>query len=50
VRLPCFVLGPRRAVLPAFGRLTGLAPMALEAGDIVVAIAGQRLIRLPVRP
>ncbi len=50
VRLPCFVLGRRRAVLPAFGRLTGLAPMPLEAGDIVVAIAAQRLIRLPVRP
>ncbi len=49
VRLPCFVLGARRAILPAFGRLTGLAPMAFETGDIVVAIAGQRLVRLPRR-
>ena len=24
-RLPCFVIGRRRAILPAFGRLTGLA-------------------------
>ncbi|MEP7062526.1 MAG: ligase-associated DNA damage response endonuclease PdeM [Betaproteobacteria bacterium] len=49
VRMPCFVLGPRRAILPAFGRLTGLAPMAFENGDIIVAIAGQRLVRLPHR-
>lgn len=49
VRMPCFVLGRRRAILPAFGRLTGLAaPPSLE-GDRVVAIAGRRLVRLPQR-
>ena len=47
VRLPCFVLGPRRALLPAFGRLTGLALVAPEAGERVVAIAGKALFALP---
>jgi len=47
VRLPCFVLGPRRALLPAFGRLTGLAMVAPSVDEAVVAIAGDRLFRLP---
>jgi len=47
VRLPCFVLGRRRALLPAFGRLTGLAIVAASPEDTVVAIAGDRLFRLP---
>jgi DNA ligase-associated metallophosphoesterase len=47
VRLPCFVLGRRRALLPAFGRLTGLAIVATSPEDTVVAIAGERLFRLP---
>jgi DNA ligase-associated metallophosphoesterase len=45
-RLPCFVLGGRHAVLPAFGRLTGLALVALDAGETCVAIAGPRLFVL----
>jgi DNA ligase-associated metallophosphoesterase len=49
LRVPCFVLGQRRAILPAFGRLTGLAAMPFETGDTVVAIAGRRLVRLPGR-
>jgi DNA ligase-associated metallophosphoesterase len=48
-RLPCFVLGPRRAILPAFGSLTGLAIVAPEAADRLVAIAGTRLFSLPAR-
>jgi uncharacterized protein len=47
VRLPCFVVGSRRAILPAFGRLTGLASAPVEAGDRLVAIAGHRLVTLP---
>lgn len=47
VRLPCFVLGQRRALLPAFGRLTGLALVAPAPGETVVAIAGTTLFRLP---
>ncbi len=46
-RLPCFVLGRKRALLPAFGRLTGLAMVSPAAGDTVVAIAGSRLFALP---
>lgn len=46
-RVPCFVLGPRRALLPAFGRLTGLADVKPTPGDSVVAIAGTRLFELP---
>ena len=50
VRLPCFVLGRRRALLPAFGRLTGLAIVPALAGEVKVAIAGARLFQLPVSP
>jgi DNA ligase-associated metallophosphoesterase len=49
VRLPCFVVGPRRAILPAFGRLTGLFMQPPEAGDRFVAIAGSHLVALPQR-
>ena len=47
-RLPCFVLGRRRTILPAFGRFTGLADVEPLAGDRVVAIAGRRLFALPI--
>jgi DNA ligase-associated metallophosphoesterase len=49
-RLPCFVLGERRAILPAFGRFTGLAPAPGLRGDRLVAIAGERLFLLPAVP
>lgn len=45
-RLPCFVLGRRHAILPAFGRLTGLALVTPGAGETCVAIAGPRLFVL----
>jgi DNA ligase-associated metallophosphoesterase len=45
-RLPCFVLGRRHAILPAFGRLTGLALVTPAAGEIIVAIAGNRVFAL----
>ena len=45
-RLPCFVLGPRQTILPAFGRFTGLAIVDAAAAEIV-AIAGTRLFSLP---
>ena len=47
VRLSCFVLGRRRALLPAFGRLTGLALIAPAPDEQVVAIAGSALFALP---
>jgi DNA ligase-associated metallophosphoesterase len=46
-RLPCFVLGPRSALLPAFGSFTGMATITPAADETVVVIAGQRLFRLP---
>ena len=46
-RLPCFVLGPRRAILPAFGSFTGLATVAPAAGERLVAVAGNHLLPLP---
>ena len=46
-RLPCFVLGPRRAILPAFGSFTGLVTMTPGAGERLVAVAGSRLFPLP---
>jgi DNA ligase-associated metallophosphoesterase len=48
-RLPCFVLGARRAILPAFGRFTGLADIIPLAGERIVAIAGRALFELPAR-
>jgi metallophosphoesterase superfamily enzyme len=45
-RLPCFVLGRRHAILPAFGRLTGLALVTPAADEIIVAIAGSRMFAL----
>jgi len=46
-RLPCFVLGRRRAILPAFGGFTGLALIAGARGERIVAIAGSQLFPLP---
>jgi len=45
-RLPCFVVGPRHLILPAFGRLTGLAMVSPAAGQTLVAVAGPRLFVL----
>jgi DNA ligase-associated metallophosphoesterase len=46
-RLPCFVLGKHRAILPAFGRFTGSAVQAWARDDAIVAIAGDRLFGVP---
>lgn len=46
-RLPCFVVGPRRTVLPAFGRLTGLALVPPRTDETRIAIAGTMLHILP---
>ena len=46
-RLPCFVLGRHRAILPAFGRFTGSAVQRWASDDAIVAIAGERLFALP---
>lgn len=49
-RLPCFLLGERRALLPAFGRFTGLATIIPAGGETVVAIANGRLFPLTPNP
>src|SRR5690348_61428 len=46
-RLPCFVLGRERAILPAFGRFTGMADVAPAHDERIVAIAGDALFELP---
>jgi len=46
-RLPCFVLGDRSALLPAFGSFTGMATVTPGSGETIVVIAGRRLFRLP---
>lgn len=46
-RLPCFVLSRRRALLPAFGRFTGLSIVRPAQGERVVAIANSHLFALP---
>lgn len=49
VRLPCFVLGRRRALLPAFGGLTGLAIVRPVEGETLVAVAGNAVYEVPRR-
>lgn len=46
-RLPCFVIGRERAILPAFGRFTGMADVAPAHDERIVAIAGDALFELP---
>lgn len=49
VRLPCFWLGEKVGVLPAFGRFTGMHPIDRQAGDRVFAIAGPTIREVPAR-
>lgn len=46
-RLPCFVIGRERAIVPAFGRFTGLADIVPARHERIVAIAGDALFELP---
>ena len=47
LRLPCFVCGPHRLVLPAFGAFTGLHPMRPGPGERQVAVCDGSLLTLP---
>lgn len=47
VRLPCFVAGTERTVLPAFGAFTGSAVMRLEPQDRVYVLAGEGIFAVP---
>lgn len=46
MRLPCFHLGSRVGVLPAFGTFTGGVRVKREGGDRVFAIAGGRVVEV----
>lgn len=47
LRLPCFWQRAGMLVLPAFGEFTGGVSIEREAGDRVLAIAGDRLVEVP---
>jgi DNA ligase-associated metallophosphoesterase len=42
-RLPCFVVGARRMILPSFGAFTGGYRIAPEAGDAVFVTSGDAI-------
>jgi DNA ligase-associated metallophosphoesterase len=46
-RLPCFAVGEREAVLPAFGDFTGAWTLSRDAGPRLFAIAGDRVLGVP---
>jgi DNA ligase-associated metallophosphoesterase len=45
-RLPCFVVGARMAVLPAFGSFTGLGMVAPEEGERVFVVADDEVVEV----
>lgn len=45
--LPCFYIGESHALLPAFGRFTGLALVHPNPGERVYAIANSEVIEIP---
>jgi len=49
VRLPCFRVGTRVAVLPAFSRFTGLAGAGSQPGDRLFATAPDRVFEVSAR-
>jgi DNA ligase-associated metallophosphoesterase len=46
-RLPCFWMGERVGVLPAFGEFTGMHPVRAAQGDRLYAVADERVFVLP---
>jgi putative SbcD/Mre11-related phosphoesterase len=46
LRLPCFVIGSTRTILPAFGGLTGLANFEKLSSDRIWVIADNQLIEI----
>ncbi|OBV36636.1 ligase-associated DNA damage response endonuclease PdeM [Janthinobacterium psychrotolerans] len=47
VRLPCFLLGPRRAILPSFGAFTGGHALKPLPGELVYVTADAAIFRVP---
>lgn len=48
VRLPCFWLGDRVGVLPAFGAFTGMHPVRPAANERVFVVGDGRVLAVPV--
>jgi metallophosphoesterase superfamily enzyme len=48
LRLPCFVIGTTRAILPAFGQFTGNGRFPAQAGDRVFVVAGKSVMEASV--
>lgn len=47
LRVPCYLMGPSRAVLPAFGSFTGTKVVLPGPGDHVYAVAGDKVLHVP---
>jgi DNA ligase-associated metallophosphoesterase len=45
-RLPCFIVGHKRAILPAFGSFTGNATVYPKVGEQIFAIAEEQVIAI----
>jgi DNA ligase-associated metallophosphoesterase len=43
LRLPCFVVGAARMILPSFGAFTGGFPITRESGDAVYVSSGEKV-------
>lgn len=50
LRLPCFQVGTREAVLPAFGRFTGTAMVTPAPRDRIFVVGDGGVVEVPVRP
>jgi DNA ligase-associated metallophosphoesterase len=49
MRLPCFRIGEKEFWLPAFGKLTGSMEILPQKGDILAVIAGNKVLKMPVK-
>jgi len=49
LRLPCFVLRGRQAILPAFGEFTGSASVQADTEAALCVVAGDRLLHIAAR-
>jgi uncharacterized protein len=47
LRLPCFYFSPGHCILPAFSKFTGTFKVEPKEGEIVYAIAGTQLLKMP---
>lgn len=45
-RLPCFLVGARRSILPAFGSFTGAATVRPAPGERVYVVAGESVVQV----